>query len=62
MRKYRIYSVEDGGRISGEREIEAENDDDAVFAVRSMQRPLMTEVWDRDLRIARIPAFTRSED
>jgi hypothetical protein len=62
VKKYRIYSLDESGRISGEREIEAENDQDAIFSARSMQRPLITEVWDRDMRVARIPAFTPRPD
>jgi hypothetical protein len=46
-----------GWRITGNRDIEAENDDEALFAVRAMQRPLVTEVWSGDRRICRIPAF-----
>jgi hypothetical protein len=55
MKTYRVYSVDENGRISGDRTIEAKDDDEAVFAVRSMQRPMLTEVWDRDRRIARVP-------
>jgi len=55
MKAYRVYSVEDGGRISGDRMIEAENDEEAVFAVRSMQRQFYTEVWHRDRRVAKVP-------
>lgn len=55
MRTYQIYSVDEHGSISGNRTIEAANDDEAVFAVRSMQRPLETEIWDRDRRVAKVP-------
>ena len=55
MKTYHVYSVDEHGSISGNRTIEAANDDEAVFAVRSMQRLLETEVWDRDRRVARIP-------
>ena len=56
MREYQIYSIDDRGSIVGNRVIEAKDDDEAVFAVRSMQRPYQTEVWHRDRRIGRIPA------
>lgn len=56
MKSYEIYSVDDQGRISGKRTIEARNDEDAVFDVRSMQRPLETQIWHRDRRVARVPA------
>ena len=55
MREYRVYSIDECGRIVGERTIEAANDDEALFDVRSMQRPLMTELWRGDRRIGRIP-------
>jgi hypothetical protein len=55
MKMYRVYSIDETGRICGDRMIEAVNDDEAIFAVRSMQRQHKTEVWDRDRRIARIP-------
>lgn len=56
MKTYHVYSVDEHGSISGNRTIEAANDDEAVFAVRSMQRPIETEIWDRDRRVARVPA------
>jgi hypothetical protein len=34
----------------------AQNDDEAIFAVRAMARQLETQIWDRDRRVARIPA------
>jgi hypothetical protein len=55
MKTYRVYSVDGNGQITGDRTIEAANDQEAVFAVRSMERQLDTEVWDRDRRIARVP-------
>lgn len=55
MREYQIYSIDEGGRITGNRTIEAVSDEEAVFAVKSMQRPLNTEVWYRDRRVGRIP-------
>jgi hypothetical protein len=57
MKKYQIYSVDPNGAISGDRMIEAKNDDEAIFAVRSMQRALDTEVWEADRRVARVVAF-----
>jgi hypothetical protein len=56
MKLYHVYSVDENGSISGDRTIEAPNDDEAVFAVRSMRRPLQTEIWDRDRRVGRVPA------
>lgn len=59
MKTYQVYSVDEQGSISGNRTIEAANDDEAVFAVRSMQRPLVTEIWDRDRRVAKVPPHRR---
>jgi hypothetical protein len=59
MKSYEVYSVDENGSISGSRTIEASNDDEAVFAVRSMQRPLETQIWQGDRRIARVPAYRR---
>jgi hypothetical protein len=56
MKSYRIYSIDDRGSICGDRTIDAANDEEAVFAARSMQRPLDTEVWLSDRRIGKIPA------
>ena len=58
MKSYRIYSIDDRGSICGDRTIDAPNDEEAVFAARSMQRPLATEVWLRDRRIGKIPAHS----
>jgi hypothetical protein len=51
-----VYSIDPGGAISGERRIEAAGDDEAVFTVKAMQRPLETQIWDGDRRVARIAA------
>lgn len=53
--RYNVYSIDDHGAISGERTIDAVSDDEAIFAVRSMQRPLETQIWVGDRRIAIIP-------
>jgi len=56
MKSYQVYSVDAQGGICGDRMLQAENDDEAIFAVRSMGRQLETQIWDRDRRVARIPA------
>ena len=61
MKTYRIYSLDSRGRIVGDREIDAENDEEAVFAARSLQRTLVTEVWSRDRRVGRVPPYTAPE-
>jgi hypothetical protein len=61
VRQYQVYSIEPDGRISGNRVIEAASDDEAVFAVRSMQRQLTTEVWHGDRRVGRIPGAPESK-
>jgi hypothetical protein len=58
MKEYQIYSIDENGVISGNRVIEAQSDEEAVFAVRSMQRPQNTEVWYRDRRVGRVPPST----
>jgi hypothetical protein len=55
MKSYQVYSVDPQGGICGDRTLQAENDDEAIFAVRSMGRQLETQIWDRDRRVARIP-------
>lgn len=59
MAQYRVYSVDGEGAIVGDRFIDAANDEEAIFAVRSMQRPLPCEIWQRDRRIAKVPPFKR---
>ena len=56
MKSYHVYSVDERGSICGDRTLEARDDDEAIFAVRSMGRQLETQIWDRDRRVARIPA------
>ena len=56
MKNYHVYSVDERGSICGDRTLEARDDDEAIFAVRSMGRQLETQIWDRDRRVARIPA------
>jgi hypothetical protein len=60
VKKYQIYSITEGGSITGDRVIEAASDDEAVFAVKAMQRPHHTEIWYHDRRIAKIPPRSRS--
>ena len=59
VKQYQIYSIDERGTIVGNRVIEAEGDEEAVFAVRSMQRPHNTEVWYRDRRVGRVPGHVR---
>ncbi|WP_028970737.1 hypothetical protein [Sphingomonas sp. URHD0057] len=56
MKFYHVYSVDPQGSITGDRTIRANSDDDAIFEVRAMQRALETQIWDKDRRVARIPA------
>ena len=57
MPSYNVYSIDEQGSISGERTIDAVSDDEAIFVVRSMRRPLETQIWVRDRRIATVPAY-----
>jgi hypothetical protein len=54
VKRYQVYSITEDGSITGDREIEAASDDEAVFAVRAMKRPDPTEIWHRDRRVARV--------
>lgn len=55
MPRYRVYSVSSTGQIHGDRSLNASDDNDAIFAVKAMQRPDNTEIWLADRRIARVP-------
>lgn len=55
MPSYSVYSIDENGSISGQRSLDAESDAEATFAVRAMKRPLETQIWYRDRRIATIP-------
>jgi hypothetical protein len=57
MKFYHVYSVDAQGSITGDRTIRAKDDDDAIFEVRAMHRALETQIWDKDRRVARIPAY-----
>jgi hypothetical protein len=57
--QYQIYSIDLEGRISGNRTIHAVDDDEAILAVRSMQRALNTEIWRGDRRVGRIAGVSR---
>jgi hypothetical protein len=59
MPSYSVYSVDEDGSISGQRTLDAVSDDEAIFAVRSMKRPIETQIWHRDRRIATIPPYRR---
>jgi hypothetical protein len=50
-----VYSVSATGQIHGDRFVSASDDDDAIFAVRSMQRSDDTEIWLQDRRVAKVP-------
>ena len=57
--QYQIYSIDPEGRISGNRTIHAAGDNEAILAVRSMQRALNTEIWRGDRRVGRIAGVRR---
>jgi len=61
MPSYSVYSIDKDGSISGERKIDAINDDEAIFDVRSMQRPLETQIWKGDRRIATVPPYRAAD-
>jgi hypothetical protein len=59
VKKYQVYSITEDGAVIGNREIEATSDDEAVYAVRAMQRPHHTEIWHRDRRVAKVAPHSR---
>jgi hypothetical protein len=59
VKKYQVYSITEDGSVIGNREIEAASDDEALFAVRAMQRPHHTEIWHRDRRVAKVAPHPR---
>jgi len=59
--QYQIFSIDPEGRVSGNRTIDAAGDNEAILAVRSMQRPLNTEIWRGDRRVGRIAGVRRLE-
>jgi hypothetical protein len=59
VKKYQVYSITEDGAVIGDREIEATSDDEAVYAVRAMQRPNHTEIWHRDRRVAKVAPHPR---
>lgn len=61
MARYNVYSIDHDGSISGERLIDAVSDDEAIFAVRSMRRPIETQIWVGDRRIATVPPFRTAD-
>lgn len=59
VKKYQVYSVAPDGGIVGHQLIRAYCDEEAIAAVRSMQRQLNTEIWYVDRRIGRVPGVPR---
>jgi hypothetical protein len=59
VQKYQVYSITEDGSVTGNREIEAASDDEAIFTVRAMQRPHHTEIWYRDRRVAKVAPHSR---
>ena len=60
--QYQIYSIDPEGRISGDRLVHADGDSEAILTVRSMRRPLNTEIWHGDRRVGRIAGVQRLTD
>ena len=59
VKKYQVYSVAPDGGIVAHRFIHAYCDEDAIAAVRSMQRQFNTEIWHVDRRVGRVPGMPR---
>jgi hypothetical protein len=56
MREYRLYCLNDRGRVSRSHEYLAENDDDALAIARNLKAQSRCELWCRDRLVADLPA------
>ena len=56
MKQYRIYCLNNEGRFSKVREIEAQSDDEALALAREMQQNYACEVWQRHRLVGKVVA------
>ena len=56
-REYRVFLLGSHGRITGSRDIEAYNDEEAIVAARELKLPCKCEVWERARVLAELPAY-----
>lgn len=54
--EYKVYYLDDTGRIArGPECIDAESDDEALALIRARKLSVSCEVWDQDRLVGRIP-------
>ena len=57
MPDYRLYCLNNHGRIVKAHDVEARNDEEAIAAAKDMQLPSKCELWDKDRLVAEIEAY-----
>jgi hypothetical protein len=59
--EYRLYCLNEEGKIARADWIDAQDDDEAIAIARSMEKSVECEIWKGDRLVARIPAVQFSE-
>lgn len=62
MPEYRLYCLNDRGKITRSHEIMASSDDEAVAKAKAMKLPDNCELWDHGRIVAKLDANGRSTD
>ena len=55
MPEYRLYCLNDHGRIAKSHEIEAKSDADALTQARALKLDIACELWNRNRLVAKLP-------
>ena len=55
---YRLYWLDDYGKIASAEWVDAKSDDEAVVMVRARKLGYKCEIWDRQRQVADVPAFS----
>lgn len=55
MPEYRLYCLNDHGRIAKSHEIEAKTDADALAQARALKLDVACELWNHDRLVAKLP-------
>jgi hypothetical protein len=61
MTDYRMYCLDDGGKITEADWIEAKSDDEALVLVRARKLPFACEVWAGNRLVGRTTPYTPDE-
>ncbi len=61
MRGYWLYCLEGSNKITRSEWIESESDEDAIMIARAKKHPVSCELWQRDRKVATIPAVHSPE-